>query len=73
MIQSKAEQWVGIVEDGLDVVMAVGSLGYLVLVNETAFELSPTTMAAIGGTAGTLRFLLRRLVMRIIDVRTGAA
>jgi hypothetical protein len=63
------EAWVGIVEDVLDLIMMLGSLIYIALVYETGFELSPQTMAAIGGAAGTLRLLARRLAKKIVQLR----
>ncbi len=63
------KEWIGIVEDGLDVAMALGSVAYIVLINETPFELSTETMAGIGGTGGILRLALRRLIRRIVRVR----
>ena len=63
------KEWIGIFEDGLDVAMTVGSVAYIVLINETPFELSTETMAAIGGAGGTLRLVLRRLLRRIVRVR----
>lgn len=65
----KTEAWVGIVEDILDLVMLLGSLVYIFVINETSMELSPETLAAIGGTGGTLRLLLRRILRRIVEVR----
>ena len=65
----KTEAWVAIVEDSLDVAMAVGSVVYVVLINDTDFALSTQSMAAIGGTAGTVRFLLRRILRRVVQLR----
>lgn len=73
MTVQKTEAWVGIVEDSLDVVMLVGSVAYVVLLNETTLRLSPDTMAVIGGTGGTLRLLLRRILKRVVEVRLGKA
>lgn len=69
MSAQKTEAWVGIVEDGLDVVMLVGSVIYILIVNETSFALSPDTMAKIGGVGGTLRIILRRMLKRIVEAR----
>ena len=66
---AKTEAWMGIVEDGLDIVMLVGSVTYIVVLNETELSLSPETMAVIGGAGGTLRLILRRLLRRIVSVR----
>lgn len=67
----RTEAWVSIVEDGLDVVMLIGSVGYLVVVNDTGFALSQETMAAIGASGGTLRLLMRRILRRVVEVRLG--
>lgn len=69
---TKTEAWTGIVEDGLDILMLLGSVIYIVLINETELRLTPDTMAAIGGAGGTLRLILRRLLRRIVSVRLAA-
>lgn len=68
-IAVETEAWVAIVEDSLDVVLMLGSILYIAALNETAFTLTPDTMAAIGGTGATLRLILRRLLKRIVEVR----
>lgn len=68
---TKTKEWLGIVEDGLDVVMAAGSIVYIFLIHETSLELSAHTMAEIGATGGILRLALRRLLRRIVRVRLG--
>ena len=65
------EAWVGIVEDTLDIIMLVGSLGYIVLLNDTDLGLSQETMAAIGASGGSLRLLMRRVLRRVVEVRLG--
>ncbi len=65
----KTQAWIGIFENGLDVAMALGSVAYIVIINETQFELSTETMAGIGGTGGVLRLALRRVLPRIVRVR----
>ena len=65
----KTQAWIGIFENGLDVAMALGSVAYIVIINETQFELSTETMAGIGGTGGVLRLALRRFLRRIVRVR----
>lgn len=68
---NRVELWIGIFEDGLDIVMSVGSIGYIFLINDTEHRLSPATMAAIGGSGGFLRLVLRRLVTRIATLKYG--
>lgn len=69
----RTEAWVGIVEDVLDVAMLGGSLVYIFLINDTDLRLSQETMAAIGASGGTARFLMRRILRRIVEVRLGGS
>lgn len=69
--EKRSEALVKIFEDGLDVVMLVGSVIYAIVLYETQWQFSQKTMAAIGGTGGTLRLILRRLIRRIVELKVG--